>query len=67
MQQYSQYRGPRRKERERAWEKFEEITVENFPNMRKEILTQPQEMQSPIQDKTKEEHAETHINQTDQN
>ena len=30
---------------------FEEIIVENFPNMGKEIVTQVQEAQSPIQDK----------------
>uniref|UniRef100_A0A8C6F2G6 L1 transposable element RRM domain-containing protein n=1 Tax=Monodon monoceros TaxID=40151 RepID=A0A8C6F2G6_MONMO len=30
---------------------FEEIIVENFPNMGKEIATQLQEAQSPIQDK----------------
>ena len=33
--------------------------------MRKETLTQVQEVQSTIWDKHKEEHAETHINQTD--
>ena len=42
---------------------FEEIIVENFPNMEKEIVNQVQEMQSPIQGKSKEEHANTHINQ----
>ena len=35
--------------------------------MRKETLTQVQEAQSPIQDKPKERHAETHSNQTDKN
>ena len=45
---------------------LEEIT-ENFPNMGKEITTQVQETQSPIQDKPKEEHTEIHINQTDKN
>ena len=33
---------------------FEEIIVENFPNREKEIVNQVQEMQSPIQDKPKE-------------
>ena len=42
---------------------FEEILVENFPNMGKEIVNQVQEMQSPIQNKSKEKHAKTHINQ----
>ena len=46
---------------------FEEIIAKNFLNIRKETLTQVQEMQSLIQDKTKEEHAEIHINQTDKN
>ena len=43
---------------------FEEIIVENFPNMKKEIVNQVQEAQSPIQDKPKEKHAKTHTNQT---
>jgi len=33
--------------------------------MQKEIVNQVQEIQSPRQDKPKEEHAETHSNQTD--
>ena len=45
----------------------EEITVEYFPSMGKEIAIQVQEAQSPIQDKPKGEHTETHINQTDKN
>ena len=43
------------------------IIVENFPNMGKEIVNQVQEEQSPIQDKSKEKHAKTHINQTIKN
>ena len=35
---------------------FEEIIVENFPNMGKDIVNQLQEAQSPIQDKSKEKH-----------
>ena len=51
------------KKRERKVENiFEEITVENFPNMEKEIVNQVQEAQSPIQDKPKEKHAKTHAN-----
>ena len=46
---------------------FEEIIGENFPNMGKETITHVQEAQSPIQDKTKEENAKTHTNQTDRN
>ena len=40
------YRGPRRRrERERTEKIFEEIIVENFPNIGKEIDTQVQEAQ----------------------
>ena len=43
--------------KKKGYEKiFEEITVENFPNMEKEIVNQVQEVQSPIQDKPKEKH-----------
>ena len=45
MHQHSNYRGPRRR-RKKGYEKiFEEITVENFPNMEKEIINQVQEAQ----------------------
>ena len=54
--------------REKGHEKiFEEIIVENFPNMGKETATQVQEAQSPIQDKPKEKHAKTHSNQIGKN
>ena len=56
---------PEEEEKKKGSEKiFEEIIDENFPNMEKEIATQVQEVQSPIQDKPKEKHAKTHINQT---
>ena len=42
---------------------FEEIIVENFPKMGKEIITQDQETQIPKQDKHKAKHPKTHINQ----
>ena len=42
----------------------EEIIVEDFPNVEKEIVDQVQEAQSPIQDKPREKHAKTHTNQT---
>ena len=52
-------------EKKKGYEKIlEEIIVENFPNMEKEIVNQVQEAQSPIQDKPKEKHAKTHTNQT---
>ena len=43
---------------------FQEIIVENFPNMEMEIVNQVQEEQSPKQDKPKEKHTKIHINQT---
>ena len=59
---------PEGEEREKGPDRiFEEIIVENFPNMGKEIASQVQEAQSPRQDKPKEKHAETHGNQTDKN
>ena len=46
MHQHLHYRDPEGEEREKGPEKiFEEIRVENFPNMRKEIATQVQEVQ----------------------
>ena len=56
---------PEKEGKNKSYEKnFEEITVENFPNMKKEIVNQVQEAQSPIQDKPMEKHAKTHTNQT---
>ena len=56
---------PEEEEKKKGSEKiFEEIIVENFLNMGKEIVNQVQEAQSPIQDKSKEKHTKTHINQT---
>ena len=55
-------------EREKEPEKtFEEIIAENYPNTGKETVTQVQKVQSPIQDKSKEEHTETHSNHIDKN
>ena len=47
MQQHLNYRGPRRKRvKKKMYEKiFEDIMVENFPNMKKEKATQAQEAQ----------------------
>ena len=56
---------PEEEEKNKEYQKiFEEIVVENFPNMEKEIVNQVQEVQSPIQNKLKEKHAKTHTNQT---
>ena len=46
MHQHLNYRGPRRRrEKERTEKIFEEIIVENFPNMGKEIVNQVLEAQ----------------------
>ena len=47
MHQYFNYRGPRRRRGEKkGYEKiFEEVIVENFPNMKKEIFSEVQEPQ----------------------
>ena len=59
---------PEEEEKKKGTEKiFEGITVENFPNIGKEIVNKVQEAQSPIQYKSKEKHAKTHINQTIKN
>ena len=55
---------PEEEERKKGYEKiFEEIIVEDFPNMEKEIVD-PRGTKSAIQDKPKEKHAKTHTNQT---
>ena len=63
--QYSNYSGPRRREKERVWEIFWRDFSGNFLNMEKEIVNQVQEAQkSPILDEPNEKHAKTHTNQT---
>ena len=59
-------RVPEEEEKEKGYEKiFEEIIVENFPNIEKEIVNQFQEAQRvPYRIKPKEKHAKTHTNQT---
>ena len=55
---------PEEEDKKKDHEKIlEEIIVENFPKMGKEIVTQVQETQSPKQDKPKVKHPKTHINQ----
>ena len=53
---------PGQEEKKKGYEKiFEEIIVENFPNMEKEIVkSSPRGTKSPIQDKPKEKHANTY-------
>ena len=57
---------PEEEEKKKGYEKiFEEIIVENFPNMEKEIVNpSPRGTKSPKQDKPKEKHTKTHTNQT---
>ena len=44
MHQHLNYRGPEKEEEEKGSEKiFEEIIIENFPNMGKEVDNQVQE------------------------
>ena len=45
MHQHSNYRGPRRRKEKGYGKIFEEIIIENFPNMEKEIASQVQEAQ----------------------
>ena len=53
-------------EEKKGYEKiFEEIIVENFPNMENgNSQSSPRGTKSPIQDKPKKKHAKTHTNQT---
>ena len=47
MQQHLNYRGPRSRREKVRYEKiFEEIIVENFPNVEKEIVNQVQDAQA---------------------
>ena len=57
---------PEEEEKKKVYEKiFDEIIVENFPNVVKEIVkSSPRGTESPIQDKPKEKHTKIHTNQT---
>ena len=57
---------PEEEEKNKGYEKiFEEIIVENIPNMEKQtVKSSPRGTKSPIQDKPKEKYAKTHTNQT---
>ena len=55
---------PEEKDKQKDHKKIlEEIIVENFPKMGKEIIIQVRNPESPKQDKTKAKHLKTHINQ----
>ena len=57
---------PEEEEKNKRYEKiFDQIIVENFPNMEKEIVNQVQEVQRVLyRIKPKEKHTKTHTNQT---
>ena len=57
---------PEEEEKKEGYEKiFEEIIVENFPNMEKEIVkSSSRGTKRHTQDKPKEKHTKTHTNQT---
>ena len=57
---------PEEEEKKKGYEKnFEEIIVEIFPQMEKEMVNKVQEVQRvPYRIKPKEKHAKTHTNQT---
>ena len=58
-------RVPEEEEKKKGTEKiFEDIIVENFLNMGKEII-KPRSTESPLQDKPKEKH-ETDVNQANE-
>ena len=59
---------PEDEEKKKGTEKiFEEIIVENFPNMGKEIVNQVQEAQRVPYRINPRRHTKTHINQTSKN
>ena len=57
---------PEDEEKKKGYEKiFEEIIVENIPNMEKQtVKSSPRGTKSPIQDKHKEKHAKRHTIQS---
>ena len=62
MHQHSNYRGPRKRRKKKGSENiFEEIIVENFPNMGKEIVNQVQEAQRVPYRINPKKHKPTHI------
>ena len=68
MHEYLNYRGPRRRREKKGTEKiFEEIIVGNSLIWEGNSQSSPGSAESPIQYKSKEKHAKTHINQTIKN
>ena len=67
MPQHSNHRVPEEKDKKKGHQKItEEIIVENFPKMGKEIARVPRNPESPKQDKPKAKPPKTHINQTNE-
>ena len=58
---------PEEKKKKGSEKIFEEIILEKFPKMRKEIVNQVQKAQSPTQENSKVKHAKTHIKKTIKN
>ena len=56
--------GLQKKKRERVWENIWRYYSQKIPQMGKESQPNPRSTESPIKDKHKENHAKTHINQT---
>ena len=67
MHHHSNYRGPRRRrEKERVWGNFGRDYNLKFPqNGKRNSQPSPRGINSLIQDKAKEKHAKTNINQID--
>ena len=64
MLQHSNYRSPRRRQKKDNEKILEEIIVENFPKMGKEIITQVQETQRvPNRINPRPKHPKTRINE----
>ena len=64
MPQHSNHRSPRRRRQKKDHEKIlEEIIVENFPKMGKEITPKSKKPRESQQNKPKVEHPKKHINQ----
>ena len=63
---HSNYRGlQRRREKESVWETFQRDYSWKFPQHGKgNSQSSPRGIKSPIEDKPKEKHTKTHINQT---
>ena len=65
MHQHSNYRGPKRREKERVWENFWRDYSWKFPQHGKgNSQSNPRGAKSPTEHKVKDKHAKTYTNQT---